>query len=181
MTSSLDMIRGRSNIITLTNNSGGTLSAGDVCVQDTGSDEYVTTTTSGSSTSKVFISAETISSGSSGRFYESGYCPLVNVNASVTRGHFLFTYTVAKQATGSPTYSTGAFGKILKSGTMPSAIIYNATAQVSGSDATQLQGRAVSSSAPSNGNVLTWSSSGSEWQPAASSGGGDFLVMQVYS
>ena len=30
MTASLDMIRGRSNIVTMTNNSGGALIAGDV-------------------------------------------------------------------------------------------------------------------------------------------------------
>ncbi len=35
-----------------------------------------------------------------------------------------------------------------------------------------LQGRAVDSSAPSDGNILTWSASGSKWSPAAPSGGG---------
>lgn len=132
MTSTLDMIRGRSNIVTLTNNSGGGLVAGDVCIQDTSADEKVTTTTSAASVSKVFIAAETIASGAAGKFYESGYCPLVNVNASVTRGRFLFTHTVAKQAAENATYGAGAFGKILKSGTTPSAIIYSATAQVAG-------------------------------------------------
>lgn len=131
MTTSLDMIRGRSNIVTLTNNSGGGLVAGDVCVQDTTADEKVTTTTSANSVLKVFVAAETISSGAAGRFYESGYCPLVNVSASVTRGRFLFTHTVAKQAAESATWGSGAFGKILKSGTTPSAIIYSATAQSS--------------------------------------------------
>lgn len=130
MTSSLNMIRGRSNIVTLTNNSGGALVAGDVCVQDTSADEKVTTTTSAASVLKVFVAAESIASGAAGRFYESGYCPLVNVNASVTRGRFLFTHTVAKQAAENATYGSGAFGKILKSGTTPSAIIYSATAQV---------------------------------------------------
>lgn len=129
MTSSLNMIRGRSNIVTLTNNSGGALIAGDVCVQDTSADEKVTTTTSAASVLKVFVAAESIASGAAGRFYESGYCPLVNVNASVTRGRFLFTHTVAKQAAENATYGAGAFGKILKSGTTPSAIIYSATGQ----------------------------------------------------
>ena len=133
MTTQLDMIRGRSNVVTLTNNSGGGLVAGDVCVQDTSADEKVTTTTSAASVLKVFIAAETIASGAAGKFYESGYCPLVNVNASVTRGRFLFTHTVAKQAAENATYGAGAFGKILKSGTTPSAIIYSATAQVAGS------------------------------------------------
>lgn len=135
MTASQDMIRGRSNIITLTNNSGGGLVAGDVCVQDTTADEKATTTTSAASTLKVFIAAETIANGAAGKFYESGYCPLVNVNASVTRGRFLFTHTVAKQAAENATYGAGAFGKLLKSGTTPSAIIYSATAQTSGGGA----------------------------------------------
>lgn len=135
MTASQDMIRGRSNIVTLTNNSGGGLVAGDVCVQDTTADEKVTTTTSAASVLKVFIAAETIASGAAGKFYESGYCPLVNVNASVTRGRFLFTHTVAKQAAENATYGAGAFGKLLKSGTTPSAIIYSATAQTSGGGA----------------------------------------------
>ena len=34
-----------------------------------------------------------------------------------------------------------------------------------------LQGRSVDSGAPSDGNVLTWSASGSKWQPSAPSGG----------
>lgn len=126
------MIRGRSNIVTLTNNSGGALVAGDVCIQDTSADENVTTTTSAASVLKVFVAAEAIASAAAGKFYESGYCPLVNVNASVTRGRFLFTHTVAKQAAENATYGAGAFGKILKSGTTPSAIIYSATAQVAG-------------------------------------------------
>lgn len=132
MTAAQDMIRGRSNIVTMTNNSGGGLVAGDVCVQDTTADENVTTTTSANSVLKVFVAAETIANGAAGKFYESGYCPLVNVNASVTRGRFLFTHTVAKQAAENATYGAGAFGKILKSGTTPSAIIYSATAQVAG-------------------------------------------------
>lgn len=137
MTSSLGMIRGRSNVVTLTNNSGGALVAGDVCIQDTSADEKVTTTTSAASVLKVFVAAESIASGAAGRFYESGYCPLVNVSASVTRGRFLFTHTVAKQAAESATYGSGAFGKILKSGTTPSAIIYSATAQISGTGVTR--------------------------------------------
>ncbi|HEY4963602.1 MAG TPA: hypothetical protein VIH90_02800 [Candidatus Saccharimonadales bacterium] len=35
-----------------------------------------------------------------------------------------------------------------------------------------LQGRAVSSSAPTDGYVLTWSASNSQWQPASVSGSG---------
>ncbi len=179
MTSSLDMIRGRSNIVTLTNNSGGPLIAGDVCIQDTSADENVTTTTSANSTNKVLIAAEAIASAASGRFYESGYCPFVNVNASVTRGHYLFTHTVAKQATGSASYAAGAFGRILKSGTSPSAIIYSATAQTSGSNATQIQGVNVSATTPTTNQVLKYDSS--YWVPSAAGGGGGTALKRIWS
>lgn len=155
MTASLDMIRGRSNIVTLTNNSGGALIAGDVCVQDTSGNEYATTTTSAASVLKVFVAAESIANGATGKFYESGYCPFVNVNASVTRGRFLFTHTVAKQAAENATYGAGAFGKILKSGTTPSAIIYSATAQIGSAGVTR-------SGATTDGHLAVWNGSNAD-------------------
>lgn len=177
MTASLDMIRGRSNIVTMTNNSGGALIAGDVCVQDATADENVTTTTSAASTSKVFIAAESIGIGAAGKFYESGYCPLVNVSASATRGYFLFTHTVAKQATSAAGYSTGAFGRVLKAGTSPSAIIYSATAQI-GSGVTR-------SGATTDGHLAVWNGSSADsikdGGVVPAGGGGDFLVVQVFS
>jgi hypothetical protein len=156
MTASQDMIRGRSNIVTLTNNSGGALVAGDVCVQDATGEEYVTTTTSAASVLKVVIAAEPIGIGATGRFYESGYCPLVTPNASVTRGRFLFTHTVAKQAAESATYAAGAFGKILKSGTTPSAIIYSATAQTSGGGSGNVTFEAAYASPPTPASGDLW-------------------------
>ncbi len=132
MTSSLDMIRGRSNVVTLTNSSGGALVAGDVCVLNTGADESATTTTSAASVLKVYIAAESIASAATGRFYSSGFCPLVTPSASTTRGRYLFTHTVAKQAAENATYGAGAFGVILKSGTTPSVWLFGSTAQASG-------------------------------------------------
>src|SRR5512139_1807816 len=129
---SLNMIRGRSNVATLTNNSGGALVAGDVCIQDTTGDEYATTTTSANSTKQVVIAAESIANGAAGKFYVGGYCPLVTPSASVTRGRYLFTHTVAKQAAESATYGDGAFGVALKSGTTPSVWLFGATGQAAG-------------------------------------------------
>ena len=177
MTAAQDAIRGRSNVVTLTNNSGGALIAGDVCIQDTTADENATTTTSAASTIKVFIAAESIGIGASGKFYESGYCPLVNVNASATRGYFLFTHTVAKQATSATGYAAGAFGKVLKAGTTPSAIIYSATAQIS-------TGGVTRSGATTDGHLAIWNGSSADSLRdggVPSAGGGDFLVMQVFS
>lgn len=155
MTAPQDMIRGRSNIVTMTNNSGGALIAGDVCVQDTTADENVTTTTSAASTSKVFIAAESIGIGAAGKFYESGYCPFVNVSASATRGYFLFTHTVAKQATSASGYAAGAFGRVLKAGTTPSAIIYSQTAQISG-------GGVSRSGATTDNHLAVWNGSSAD-------------------
>lgn len=39
-----------------------------------------------------------------------------------------------------------------------------------------LQGRTVDSAAPVDGNVLTWSATGSKWSPAVPTGGGGFLA-----
>lgn len=132
MTIALDMIRGRSNVVTLTNKSGGALVAGDVCVIDTSNDEAATTTTSAASVLKVYIAAESIANNAAGKFYSAGFCPLVTPSASTTRGRYLFTHTVAKQAAESATYGAGAFGVILKSGTTPSVWLFGSTAQGSG-------------------------------------------------
>jgi hypothetical protein len=148
------MIRGRSNVVTLTNNSGGALVAGDVCVQDTAGDEYVTTTTSAASVLKVFIAAESIAGAAAGRFYASGYCPLVTPSASTTRGRYLFTHTVAKQAAENATYGTGAFGVILKSGTTPSVWLFGSTAQGSGGVAR--------SGATTDGHLAVWNGSSAD-------------------
>lgn len=152
MTAAQDMIRGRTNVVTMTNNSGGALVAGDVCIQDTSADEKVTTTTSAASVAKVFIAAESIASGAAGKFYSAGYCPLVTPSASVTRGRYLFTHTVAKQAAENATYGSGAFGVILKAGTTPSVWLFASTAQGSG-------GGVARSGSTTDGHLAVWNGS----------------------
>lgn len=132
MTTQQNMIRGRSNTVPLLNNSGGALVLGDVCILDTSGTERAVTTTSAASTKKVYIAAESIASGATGKFYSGGYGELANVNASVSVGDYLFTHTVAKQASGSATYGAGAFGVVLKAGTSPSVWLFGHTAQTVG-------------------------------------------------
>lgn len=125
MTSSLDLIRGRQVVQTLTNKSGGPVIAGDVVIIDTANDEsFTTTTTAAYNASQVCIALESIAANATGRILLQGYAPLVNVSASATRGYYLLTHTVAKQATSGASFVTGAFGQVLKAGTTPSAYIF---------------------------------------------------------
>lgn len=121
----INMLRGRQVVASLTNQSGGAVIAGDVVIVSAANDESFTTTTSASyNTTRVGVALDSIAAAASGRILLEGYAPLVNVSASATRGHYLLTHTVAKQATSQAGYAAGAFGQILKAGTSPSAMIF---------------------------------------------------------
>ncbi len=118
-------IYGRAVILPLTNKSGGGVIAGDVVVVDTTNNDAFTTSTAGAVTIVVGVAQETIANNVTGRVLLSGYAALVNVNASVTRGHYGKTHTVAKQATDAGTSRTvGTFCQFLTGGTTPDAVIY---------------------------------------------------------
>src|SRR3954463_1026218 len=97
---------GRRIVVPLTNKSGGGVIAGDVVIIDTSNDSAFTTTTSAAFTGGVGVAQETIANNATGRVLIAGYAALVNVSASVTRGQYGTTHTVAKQAVG--TASRGA-------------------------------------------------------------------------
>lgn len=120
---------GRQVVLILTNKSGGSVAAGDVVVFDTTTDESFTTTTTGRAELSVGIAQETIASNAVGRVLVSGYAALVNVPASVTRGHYIETHTVVKQATGSATRRSGSFGQFAKTSATPSAWLWGQTDQ----------------------------------------------------
>lgn len=116
---------GQAVIVPKKNNSGGSVAAGDVVVEDTTADNAFTTTTSANVTKGVWVAQETIASGSTGRVLVEGHATLVNVNASVTRGHYGATYTVVKQATDAGGSRTaGTFCLFTTGGTTPEADIY---------------------------------------------------------
>jgi hypothetical protein len=118
---------GRQVVIPLTNKSGGGVIAGDVVVVDTTNNDAFTTSTAGAVTLGVGIAQETIASNAVGRVLIGGYAALVNVNASVTRGHVGKTHTVAKQATDAGASRTvGTFCIFLTGGTTPDAWVYPA-------------------------------------------------------
>lgn len=131
----VDMVRGRQVVEFMTNKSGGSVAAGDVVIIDTGNDRAFTTTTSGQSTSVFGVVAESIANNATGRVVTSGYVPLVNVNASVTRGHFAETHTVAKQATGNSARRTGSFARFLTGGTTPEAHLFGLVDSISSGNA----------------------------------------------
>ena len=144
--------RGRQVVIPLTNRSGGSVAAGDVVVIDAANDAAFTTTTTGRAEVSIGIAQETIASLASGRVLTHGYAGLVNVPASVTRGHYIETHTVVKQATGSATRRSGSTGQFLTGGTTPTAWLWGQTDQTAsgggGSGAlTLLQTQTASASA----------------------------------
>jgi hypothetical protein len=121
--------RGRQVVVPLTNKSGGAVAAGDVVIVDTGNDAAFTTTTGAQSETSLGVAQETIANNATGRVLIAGYAALVNVPASVTRGHYIETHTVAKQAVGSATRRAGSFGQFLTGGTTPTALLWGITDQ----------------------------------------------------
>lgn len=119
--------------LTLTNQSGATLNAGDVAINDPANNSAVKRTTTVGDTSTVVIAAETIANGASGRFRQVGLAT-VNVVSAVTRGDNLRTSaTVAQAESAGSSPTDGAFGRALTStagaGSV-TAILYGSTTQV---------------------------------------------------
>lgn len=109
----------------LTNQSGADVAAGDVVVLDTAHDDAFTTTTTASFTGAVGIAQADIVAGAAGSVLLSGYAPLVNVTASVTRGHYGATSTTVKKASDAGTSrASGTFCQFLTGGTAPDAVLW---------------------------------------------------------
>jgi len=117
-------IYGRQVVLPLTNKSGGGVIAGDVVVIDTSNDGSFTTTTTAQWQQSVGIAQETIANNATGRVLTFGYAALVNVPSSMTRGRYLETHTVAKQATQNTTRRAGSFGQYLTGGSTPTAWLW---------------------------------------------------------
>ena len=118
---------GRRVVDIMTNKSGGALTKGDVVVIDTANDRAVTTTTTVATTRTVGVVIEEngIASNATGRIQFSGYCALVTPSASVTRGHYGYTHSVAKQAAGRVLRAKGAFCEFLSSSATPDAYLFD--------------------------------------------------------
>ena len=154
-------IFGRQVVIPVANKSGGTLVLGDVVIVDTSNDSAVTTTTSAASTLPVGVVQETIANNATGRVLFGGYTSLVNVAASVTRGHHGTTHTVAKQATSTASRSAGTFCKFLTGGTTPAAFVYP----------TDLLGSSLTNPMTTAGDIIVGGASGAPARLAAGTAG----------
>lgn len=132
---------GRQVVVPMVNKSGGAVVAGDVVVIDTANDTAFTTTTSARAEVTLGVAQEAIANNATGRVLIAGYAGLVNVPASVTRGHYVETHTVAKQATGNSTRRSGSFGQFLTGGTTPTAMLWGSTDQTAGGGTTLVGGR----------------------------------------
>jgi hypothetical protein len=134
MTTILD-IQGRRTIGYLTNKSGGSVAKGDVVVIDSANDEAFKTSTAGAEVVGVGVVIEDngIANNAQGRVAFQGYVALVNVNASVTRGNFGKTHTVAKQATDAGASRVlGVFCQFLTGGTTPAGMLFGQPDGVTG-------------------------------------------------
>lgn len=153
---------GQRVVIPVTNKSGGALALGDVVIVDTANNDAVTTTTAASSTQIVGVAQETIASNAVGRVCFGGYISLVNVNASVTRGHYGATFTVAKQATDAgASRGIGTFCEFLTGGTTPDAIIFN----------TDLLGSSLTNPMTTKGDIIQADTGGTPTRLAAGTSG----------
>lgn len=141
----LDLARGRSVVLPLTNRTGATRSPGDVVIIDTANNESFTSALASNFGGPIGVVDETIGIGSNGRVVVEGYARQVKVLATASRGDYLYhsssALTAAHMAGSGPT--AGAFGYVLKggSGTEPSAHIFPTYAAL---------GAAASASAGSN-------------------------------
>src|SRR5512139_1931588 len=116
--------RGRSIVMPLTNNSGGSVGAGDVVIVDTTGAGFTTTTTEKQTVDIVGVAMEGINDTEDGRVCVGGFVEDVNLNNSAGYGDFLYTDDVAKFGIASATLESGAFGQAIDSGATPPAILY---------------------------------------------------------
>lgn len=127
MTTQLD-VQGRRTIMYWTNQSGGAVALGDVVISDAAHDESFTTTTTAALITAavgVVIEANGIANGAQGRICIEGYVSQVNLSGSTTRGHFIKTHTVAKQAADAGTSRVvGVFAVTTTTSATPSATLF---------------------------------------------------------
>lgn len=122
-----DMLRGRQTATRVaTNKSGGAVAVGDLVVFDDGATDnaFTTNTTARLATKTIGVAMEAIASNAAGLVAVHGYVPKIVTSGAVTRGQYLYTHSVAKQATATSQRSRGAFGTVLNNATSPAALLW---------------------------------------------------------
>lgn len=127
----------RTQVVLLTNKSGGSLAQGDVGIVDSANASAVTTTTTSGFVNgqvAVVLDPAGIANNASGAFAIGGYIPKINLSGSASLGDVFKTHTVAKQAVrhAAPLVA-GDFGIVLATGTTPAAILFGGVNQGGGS------------------------------------------------
>ena len=124
----LDMIRGRSTALTLTNRSGSARTQGDLVIVDTTNDESFTTSTASNTKTIIGVVDEAIGITSNGRVVVEGYARAVKTLGTSARGDYLYHSTTAATAAhlAGSTPDAGAFGYVLDggAGTLTTALIF---------------------------------------------------------
>jgi hypothetical protein len=159
---------GRLVIALLTNHSGGTLTQGAVVIVDS-TFGFVTTTTARYKDGQigVIIEPNGIANNEKGLVAFVGIVPKLNLPSSATALQTIATHTVAGQGAAHNTpILAGDFALALESGTSPQAYLFGLPVQADG-DAVSLQGFAIDTMTPDDGDVLTWNAYDAEWEPAA--------------
>lgn len=118
----------RSEVLLLTNKSGGSVAQGDVVIIDSTTAASFTTTTTGAYAAGkigVVIDPNGIANNAIGLVAFSGYVPKVTLSGAASLGDLFKTHTVAKQAVrhASPAVA-GDFGEVLGTGTTPAAVLW---------------------------------------------------------
>ena len=153
---------GRQLVGSYTNKTGGGVVLGDVVILDGSNNDAFTTTTSASTTAIVGVVQETIANNATGRVQFGGYTSLINTNASVTRGHYGVTHTVAKQAAdGGAARTTGTFVFFETGGTTPAGWVFNP----------DLSGAALTNPMTTKGDIIQGDTGGSPTRLGAGTAG----------
>lgn len=120
-----DSLRGRQVVLSLTNQTGGGVVAGDVVVVSaTVANAFAATVIGAYSDTPVGVALETIAAGAVGRIAFFGYVPTVNLTSAAALSDFLFTATEAKHGAPLSTDAEGSFGQALGTGAAPAAFLW---------------------------------------------------------
>jgi hypothetical protein len=117
----------RTSALYLRNNSGQTVTKGDVVILDKTLASAFTVTSSvalANTTIGVVLDQTQVASGQSCLVAIDGYVPVINLITGASLGDTFYLSSVAKQAQSHSNQMAGDFGQVLSAGTLPDAILW---------------------------------------------------------